>query len=346
MALPDDPQQQLDWEARQRPAPPSRRRSPRAHHRRQLFRGAAFRDAPRADVLDAFDRLQQPGPVEQQPSLQIEVAQFLDERVMSFVLPSIAEGLGYFALAYALTFLAAATRARRQQFPKIALYLPAIGGVLMGVVSIVGAVGLVTDRNEFLDGPRTVEAAQDIGYGSVSVAAQVLLLPAALAIGDGVRAGLAQRDARRPADAVPRDPRRDRRHAGDHPARPVPGRADVLAARARVLFAGRRPGGDPPAWRTGREEPWPSQQEMAEQRAQQAAGAPRRRRPRRRRRRGGDRAAGHRGRRTRRPRSASASAAADGSAAARSAGRRRARGRRRRLDAARRSPSTRGRAAA
>jgi hypothetical protein len=33
-----------------------------------------------------------------------------------------------------------------------------------------------------------------------------------------------------------------------------------------VLFAGRRPGGDPPAWRTGREEPWPSQQEMAEQR--------------------------------------------------------------------------------
>jgi hypothetical protein len=33
-----------------------------------------------------------------------------------------------------------------------------------------------------------------------------------------------------------------------------------------LLLLGRRPGGDPPAWRTGREEPWPSAQEVAEQR--------------------------------------------------------------------------------
>ena len=33
-----------------------------------------------------------------------------------------------------------------------------------------------------------------------------------------------------------------------------------------LLFAGRRPGGDPPAWRTGRAEPWPTAQQAAEQR--------------------------------------------------------------------------------
>jgi len=33
-----------------------------------------------------------------------------------------------------------------------------------------------------------------------------------------------------------------------------------------LLFAGRRPGGDPPAWRTGRAEPWPSAKQVAEQR--------------------------------------------------------------------------------
>jgi hypothetical protein len=39
-----------------------------------------------------------------------------------------------------------------------------------------------------------------------------------------------------------------------------------------IILAGRRPGGDPPAWRTGREEPWPSPQQVAEER-RRAAGA-------------------------------------------------------------------------
>ena len=33
-----------------------------------------------------------------------------------------------------------------------------------------------------------------------------------------------------------------------------------------VLYLGRRPGGDPPAWSTGREEPWPSARAAAEAR--------------------------------------------------------------------------------
>jgi hypothetical protein len=51
-----------------------------------------------------------------------------------------------------------------------------------------------------------------------------------------------------------------------------------------ALFLGRWSGGEPPAWRTGRAEPWPSPQELREQRMKaggadgRAAGAPERER--------------------------------------------------------------------
>lgn len=51
-----------------------------------------------------------------------------------------------------------------------------------------------------------------------------------------------------------------------------------LAALA-ALFAGLWPDGRPPAWQTGRAEPWPSQQELREQRAAQRPGSPSERRP-------------------------------------------------------------------
>ena len=38
-----------------------------------------------------------------------------------------------------------------------------------------------------------------------------------------------------------------------------------------LLFRGRWPGGQPPAWRTGNAEPWPSSAEMREQRQRAAA---------------------------------------------------------------------------
>jgi hypothetical protein len=271
VALPDSPQQQLDWEARQRPrAAIAALLAAVLVFGGQLFRGAAFADAPRGELLDALDRLQAPGPVARQPSVQVEAAQYLDDRTMSVLLPSIIEGIGYFALAYALTFLAAATRARRPQFPRIALYLPAVGGVLMGVVAIAGAVGRVIDVSDFLDGPRTVTAADDIGFGTFSIAAQVLYLPAALTFAaayvlvclNAMRAGLLTRFMGILGVIV-----------GTLviiQLGPFPVVQTFWLGGLALLLVGRRPGGDPPAWRTGREEPWPSQREMAEERRRQA----------------------------------------------------------------------------
>jgi len=271
VALPESPQQQLEWEARQRPrAAIAAGAAALLIFGGQLIRGSAFADAPRADGLVALERLQAPGPVNGQPSLQVPVAQYLDERMLGFLLPSLAEGIGYFCLAYALTFLAAATRFRRSQLPKIAMYLPAIGGVLMGAVSIAGAVGRITDVNTFLDGEQTVEAAQDIGYGTISVAAQVLYLPAALAVAtayvlvglNAMRAGLLTRFMGILAVIT-----------GTLviiQLGPFPVVQTFWLVAFALLLTGRRPGGDPPAWRTGREEPWPSQQELAAQRRKAA----------------------------------------------------------------------------
>ena len=43
-----------------------------------------------------------------------------------------------------------------------------------------------------------------------------------------------------------------------------------------ILFLGRWPSGNPPAWQTGRAEPWPSSAELRERRKQAAAEAKRR----------------------------------------------------------------------
>ena len=269
MALPDTPQQQLEWEARQRPrAAVAAAVAGVLIFGGQLLRGLLFRNPPRAWLLDALEGVQAPGEVGVRPSAQIALQQYLDDRALSFVATAVAEGVGYFAVAYALTFLAAATRARRP-IPRLALYLPAIGGVLMGVVTLVGAFGALADARAFLDGPRTVDAAAD-GPGSFSVLSQVLLLPGGLALTaaylmvslNAMRAGLLTRfmgilGVIVGALVIIR--------IGPLPVVP----AFWLVSLA-VLFAGRRPGGELPAWRTGREEPWPTAQQVAAARAGRA----------------------------------------------------------------------------
>ena len=271
MALPENPQQQLAWEARHRPrAAIAAGAAGLLILAGQIFRGAAFRDAPRANFLEALQRAQQPGPIGTQPSVQTGAAQYLSDHAASWILPAIAEGLGYIALAYTLTFLAAATRARREQFPRLATYLPAIGAVLTAMVTVVGALGRMADINGFLDGPRTVDAAKDIGFGPVSLVAQIAFLPASLALAaayvlvslNAMRAGLLTRFMG-VLGVI----------AGGLVViqlGPFPVVQTVWLVGLAILLTGRRPGGDPPAWRTGREEPWPSQQEVAEARRRRA----------------------------------------------------------------------------
>ena len=113
-----DPQEQLDWEAKQRP----RAAIAAALGGLLVFGGQIGRQrraAGRARA-PASSRRSRASPRRARSagreSLQIATAQFLSDHALGADrCRAIVEALGYFAVAYALTFLAAATRARRPE---------------------------------------------------------------------------------------------------------------------------------------------------------------------------------------------------------------------------------------
>jgi hypothetical protein len=273
-APPRTPEQQLEWEARLRPrAALAAIMAGIALFLGQLGQAILSSRAPSSSFLEALQRTGQPGPVDQLPSLQIPIAEYLSDHAVILLATFVVQGIGYFALAYALTFLAAATKARRAAFPKFALYLPVVGGVLAGVSSIGRGVGRALDVSSFLDGARTVADAQDIGLGGLSLVAEVIYYPASLALAAGIvivalqamRAGLLTRflgvmgfivGALQVIQIIP-----------------LPLVQAYWFIALGVLFLGRRPGGQPPAWQSGREEPWPSQDAAAARAKQRRAAA-------------------------------------------------------------------------
>jgi hypothetical protein len=275
VALPDTPQQQLDWEARHRfRAAFAAAVAALAIFAGQILEQALNAGAPSLPMLDALQKLAEPGSVREQPTAQVPYAEYLRDHAVELMASRVVTAIGYFALAYALTFLAAAIRARRPQFAKWAFYLPVVSGVLFGVAWIAGGAGRLTDANQVIDGDGTIGSVQDLGQAGVSELAGVLLTPAALALTvaivlialNGMRTGLLTRFMGALGIVV-----------GVFQVIQVGASLPLVQtfwlAGLALLFAGRRPGGDPPAWRTGLAEPWPSAQQAAEARKAQQEGA-------------------------------------------------------------------------
>ena len=242
----------------------------------QILEQLVVSDSPRLPLLVGLQKLAEPGTVRDQPAAQVAVAEFVDDHAVGIIGARVVTAIGFFALAYALTFLAAAVRARRPEFPRWAFYLPIIGGVLFGVAWVAYGIGRVQDGQSLLSGPGTIAEVQDIGETGIAKASEVLLQPAALVLAVGIvmvsvnamRTGLLTRFMGALGIVV-----------GIFQIIAVGGSLPLvqtfwLVALA-VLFIGRRPGGDPPAWRTGKAEPWPTaQQAAAARRASQEAEAP------------------------------------------------------------------------
>ena len=242
-----DPQEQLDWEAKQRPrAAVAAALGGLLVFGGQIGRQVALQDAPRARFLDGLESVAAPGDVGGRDSLQMATAEYLDDHVLGMIVPSVIEALGYFAVAYALTFLAAATRARRKEMIKLALYLPAVGGVLMGVSTI--PARLAGRRRQRV--PRRAAHGRG-GAGHRPGRGQPRGRGPVVARHAGARrraaARRAQRDARGAPDALHGHPRRDRRRAAGDPHRAAAARADVL-----VPLAGAAAGRPPPGRRAAR----------------------------------------------------------------------------------------------
>lgn len=268
MAVADSTQEQLAWEARQRP-----RAGAVAIAAGVLTLGAnlwsaiAFRNGPHAGLLESLQQAQKPGPIGDAPSLRTPSYQFIHDHAAAAIGTSAVLAVGMVALGWALSFLAAATRARRPEMPRFTAYLPVVGAVLLAVGGVLRAVASITSASSFLDGPHTVDAAQNAASNSILVTSAFIgfigqfVLAAGLVMVSlhAMRAGLLTRMMGMFGIIV-----------GVLQILPI-GVMPVVEAfwlmALGVLFLGywTRPG-VPPAWRTGKAEPWPSQAEVAEQR--------------------------------------------------------------------------------
>jgi hypothetical protein len=237
-----------------------------------VISGTTLTDAPGVSVIGALELAAEPGAVTEAESLRTATYAYLDDNAAQLLAGAFANALGFLCVAYALTYLAFATRARRPEFAKAAAYAGLVGAVLYAVFSLLAQVAQNIAISDFLDGRRTVADAEDIGGSGLLVFAQILYIPAVLALGMGLvftglnamRAGLLTRFMGALGMML-----------GVFLVLPLlPYGATLIQvfwfAALGLLFLGRWPGGRPPAWRSGRAEPWPSAREA---RAQRMAGA-------------------------------------------------------------------------
>jgi hypothetical protein len=262
-----DTEQQLAWEARQRP------RAAAAAVLAAIFSLAAdlwtnsiVSGAPKAGFLDSLARAAQPGPLGRLPSLRTPYFQFIEDHATALVLANVVKALGFIALAWVLTFLVAAVRARRPQISRPFVYLALIGAVLSAVAGI-GFWGAYENAvSSFLSGPHTVDRAADAGSGSVLLTSQVIGLVGQLALAAGyvfvslnaMRAGLLPRFMGILGCIIG--------VLVVIPLGPLPVVQTFWLLALGVLLLGRWPAGTPPAWASGQAEPWPSQAEVSAKR--------------------------------------------------------------------------------
>jgi hypothetical protein len=266
-----DPDQQLAWEQRQRlPAAIAAILAALLTLGGELWSQSIFRDVPAAGFLESLGHVADEGPIGRAESVRSAFFEFYEDHAATILASAVGRGIGLIAMGWAVTYLAVATRARRPELARPLVYVGLVGAVLSAISTVLGAFGSSTAVSEFLDGPRTVDAARDVATNSLLVTAQFIGLAAQLLLAVGIvlvslnamRAGLLTRflgilGIITGALVV-------------IPLGPVPVVQAFWLVALGLLFLGRAPGGVPPAWRTGRAEPWPSQQEQAAARRAEA----------------------------------------------------------------------------
>jgi len=187
---------------------------------------------------------------------------------------AVVDAVGLLGLIWSLTFLFGVARAGKPEMSPAVRTLAIAGGIVSGIGGIVYAAVIAAKASEFVQhGTQSYVQAKQVTKGAalpalqtLDIAAQFVLALAIILIAlNAMRVGLLTR---------------------------FMGYFGILAGAASMLligsppavalqvfwllalgflFSGRWPNGDPPSWRTGRAEPWPSSVEMREQRMKQTA---------------------------------------------------------------------------
>jgi hypothetical protein len=212
-------------------------------------------------------------------------AEYVGHHATLPIIGAILVGLGTLLIFPPLAYLFRATRARRPLLPQAALILSAVGVVAFAVGRTVAVIATYLGARDFVHAAdQTNSAANDALGGSTVLAGQLISQAGALALGfafvllclNAMRVGLLTRFMGTLGMIVGVSIALQLDQIGII-------RVFWLAALG-VLILRRWPGGAPKAWETGQAEPWPSQQQVREQReaARVASGGePRPRRERR-----------------------------------------------------------------
>jgi hypothetical protein len=230
-----------------------------------IVSSTALGDQPHVPVAAALQNAAKPGS-DTRPSLRTPQLEYIHDNAGKLILGGVILAIGYFALLPVLGYLYRATKARRPELPRAAVVLGLIGPALLGVAAIVFQVALTTKAGDFAGSADHSRAAvDDVTEAGLLRGVQVLNLPGTLCLAfalvllalNAMRTGLLTR------------------FMGVLGI--ICGAALVLLPQnpivvfwllaLAVLFARRWPQGMPPAWVTGRAEPWPSAAEVAEQKA-------------------------------------------------------------------------------
>jgi hypothetical protein len=207
---------------------------------------------------------------------------YFHNHATGFVVSQIVIAIGSIASGIALLYLYHATKARRPQMQSAARVLAILGPILLAVAGVVGQVYLAQKAGDFVKTAKTDADANKILTGGVRVATGSAGIAGQFALGfafvlislNAMRAGLLTRFMGVLGILVGVFPvllsllASTLSGVGGGPAPIV---QFFWLGALGYLFSGRWPNGLPKAWKTGKEEPWPSSQEMREQRQAQMA---------------------------------------------------------------------------
>lgn len=195
---------------------------------------------------------------------------FLHDHATAFTVSGILLAIGALALILPLRYLFGATKARKPELPRVALFCALVGPVAVGVGQVGLQLVLASKAATFADpvhGDQTYEEAKAVLESGGVRAFQFGLFAGSLALGfafvmislNAMRVGLLTRFMGILGIIVG--------VLMVVPLAPGPPVVQSFWLGALVaLFLGRWPSGVPPAWMTGDAVPWPTQQELREQR--------------------------------------------------------------------------------
>jgi hypothetical protein len=229
--------------------------------------GASEFDDKIVTVVDAMGRAAagEPIPPGRISAFAVDVGQHPTVPILGAIL----YGLGALAVYFAMAFLFRATRARRPGMSQVALLMAAIGAVGFGVGRAVSEVARYLGARDFVHAvDKTNSAATDALSPTATLVGQLIWETSALALGfaiaiislNAMRVGLLSRFMGVLGVIV---------GVATPPILPIDQQGIIRVfwlAALGVLFLGRWPSGMPKAWVTGEAEPWPTQQQLREQR--------------------------------------------------------------------------------